>query len=228
MNFQFKVPPCFLTQRLGSGMLPPSARKRCRSGLAARTTRCVQALAPMPMLFLYPKAMTLHDESFVKWCLENKELLQLLGRETDFTFEELQQARRKIWDRNGDMSGFLFADLAELCIRRNISNRAEVHMYDAICQAIGGRVLGNANQPDCVVDGVPVEAKRDYFSGNAMKQLRRYMDQMGSAFGIAAAPSLTAELSDDVFFLRVSYSREKSGYVVHNAQEALLWLESHR
>ena len=169
--------------------------------------------------------MPSQDEDFVQWCLENKELLQLLGKEEPFTFEELKEARSKIWARNGDMSGYLFADMAELWARRENVNRDESRMYEPIANALGGEILGAPGQPDCLVNGVPVEAKNEAFTSSAMKQLRRYMKNKGASRGIAAAPSFSIPQAEDVFFLQVTYSRNESAYIVKNATEALQWLK---
>ncbi len=164
------------------------------------------------------------EKTFIEWCLENKYLLKLLDREEPFSLDELKSARQKIWSRNGNMSGYLFADMAELWARREVSNRDECQMYQPIANALGGKVLGFANQPDCVVNGVPVEAKNHGFSNKSLLQLRRYMKQMGGSKGIAAAPSFSIQRPQDVFFLKVVYSRKSSEYIVQNASEAIDWL----
>lgn len=97
-------------------------------------------------------------------------------------------------------------------------------MYGPIAKALGGKVLGGASQPDCLVRNIPVEAKPIAFNRSALKQLTRYMRAAGATRGIAAARVLNVQLPKNVFFLKVEFDRSQNEYVVKNAREAIDWL----
>lgn len=164
------------------------------------------------------------DEEFIYWCLENKELVELLMQSDLFSFEKVQQAREAIYSRNGNLCYELLENIIDLCFLRRFESYKERNMYAPIAKALGGSILGNADQPDCVVNGVPVEAKNKKFSTKDLKQLRRYMAQMGSSRGIAAAPIFGITKSDKIFLLRVKFDVEHFCYVVENADEAKQWI----
>ena len=75
-----------------------------------------------------------------------------------------------------------------------------------------------------LINGIPVEAKNNYFSQSALSQLKRYMECYDSKFGIAAAPNLKVKLPEEIFFLRVTFSHETRRYTVDNKEEAIAWL----
>ena len=166
------------------------------------------------------------DADFIEWCFNNKELIELIARENNFSFEDITNARSKIWSRGIDVSAPLFSNIVELYVLREIREREEVMMYAPIAEALGGEVLGGPSQPDCVVNGIPVEAKNKPFNQSALKQLRRYMQAMHTSRGIAAAPECSIALPKNILYLQVSYNPATSSYEIKNVTEALEWIKN--
>lgn len=161
---------------------------------------------------------------FWEWCRENRALIELLRQEKELTVKDVIEARNRVADGTGTMPSTAFNHLITLAALTRLNAQLEGCMYEPIAKALGGKVLGGANQPDCFVRGIPVEAKPAVFNQSALKQLTRYMRAAGATRGIAAACVLNVQLPKNVFFLKVEFDRSQNEYVVKNASEAIAWL----
>lgn len=161
---------------------------------------------------------------FWEWCRGNRSLIELLRQEKTLTIEDVINAKNRILDATGIMPENAFNHLITLATLTRLHAQREGCMYGPIAKALGGKVLGGASQPDCLVRNIPVEAKPIAFNRSALKQLTRYMRAAGSTRGIAAARVLNVQLPKNVFFLKVEFDRSQNEYVVKNAREAIDWL----
>lgn len=165
------------------------------------------------------------DLEFLDWCCHNREFLELLRRE-EFSFKEAVAVQAKMLNSGRVPDVNLAIHCIDLGAFTYHAERAEHSMYQVIADAIGGEILAGPNQPDCLVNGIPVEAKNNYFSQASLSQLNRYMKRYDSKFGIAAAPKLKVKLPKEIFFLKVTFSQETRRYTVVNKEEVIAWLHS--
>lgn len=166
-----------------------------------------------------------NELEFWEWCRHNKEFLELLRLE-QFTLNEAVAAQTTMLNSGRKPNVNLAIHCIDLGAFTYHAERAEHSMYQVIADAIGGEILAGPNQPDCLVNGIPVEAKNHTFNQSALSQLNRYMKRYGSKFGFAAAPDIKVKLPEEIFFLRVTFSYKTRRYEVDNKDEALVWLQS--
>lgn len=164
---------------------------------------------------------------FWKWCLHNRELLELLQHK-EIDYEEVMEAQTTMLTSGKRPDVSLAVHCIDLGACTFRAERSEQAMYQIIVDAFGGKVLGGPGQPDCLVNGIPVEAKKDCFSKSSLSQLERYMSRYKSKYGMAAAPKLKIKLPECVFFLCVTFSQESRRYKIENLNEALLWFQDLR
>lgn len=164
---------------------------------------------------------------FWKWCFINRKLLELL-KKPSFGLLEAIDTEHQMVKEGSNPDAFLAMHIFSSGYLEDSQLKTERCMYSTIQESIGGVILGGPNQPDLVVGGIPIEAKKNEFNHKALLQLQRYMKAMKADFGIAAAPLIDIELPKNIFFLQVIFDREKDvrSYVVKNKEACLQFLDS--
>lgn len=164
---------------------------------------------------------------FLRWCKKHRCFLELL-RTKNFTLKNaIDTQSRMLLDGECPDTNLLYHCL-ELGNRYDQYKTSERSMYLVIAEALGAQVLGYANVPDCVVNGIPVEAKKGAFNTASLKQLKRYMDDLRAPGGIAASPCVEVDLPNNIFHLRVTFNEQLGKYEAKNPKEALEFLSRFR
>lgn len=160
---------------------------------------------------------------FWMWCITNRPLLELLKSKSEINFDDSIKASKDIYASGSIPDSNLYLNTLTAAGFYEQSNRSEHSMYPILAEQLGGEVLGGANQPDCLINGIPLEAKISEFNRGALEQLKRYMQKYNSNFGLAAGKELTTDLPNTIFFVRMSFKEQK--YVIENLEEAKKFIQ---
>lgn len=175
------------------------------------------ASAPIEMNF---GANEINDglDEYLSWALDNRRLLALLMQEHSPSVKDAIAAKNKIIDDETCRFDYnLFSHIANYAVLDDQRQRAEERSYNAVAIAVGGKVNASCKGADVIANGnIPVEVKTGAFNVAALRQLKRYMEEMKSPYGIACGREVTVDLPREIFFLQIKYSSNDRSYVVLN------------
>lgn len=157
------------------------------------------------------------DLDFWMWCIANRPLLEVLKLKREITFDDAIEASKKIYANGTTPDTSLYLNTITVAGFNEQSHRKEYAMYPVLAKCLEGEILGGPNQPDCLIKGIPLEAKVFDFNEKALKQLQRYMKKYKSNFGLAAGSELTVLLPESIFFIQVKFNDRE--YVIENLKE---------